>query len=105
MAKQTKQASHIGIKPLQDRVVLKRLEEEEDTKGGIIIPDTAREKPMQAEVMAVGPGKLTEEGNRIAPELKEGQRVFVGKYTGTEIELDGVEYVIAREEDVLGILE
>ena len=93
------------IRPLQDRVIVKRIEEEEKTKGGIIIPDTAKEKPMEGKIVAVGAGKILEDGKKIPLDLKEGDRVLFGKYAGTEIKIDGVEHLIMREEDILGILE
>jgi chaperonin GroES len=92
------------VQPLSDRILVKRLEAAEEMRGGIIIPDTAKEKPQQGEVIAVGPGRLTEEGKRIAPEVKAGQRVLIGKYSGTEVKIDGTEYIILREDDVLGIV-
>ena len=92
------------IKPLQDRILVKRLEEHETKKGGIIIPDTAKEKPQEGEVIAVGPGKLDEHGKRIPMEVKAGDRVLVGKYAGTEVKLDDVEHVILREDEILGIV-
>ncbi len=93
------------IKPLQDRIIVKRLEEEEKTKGGIIIPDTAKEKPIEGEVVAVGPGKVLENGNRVAPSVKAGDRVLFGKYAGTEVKIEGEEHLIMREDDILGIIE
>ena len=93
------------IRPLQDRLILKRVEEEERTKGGIIIPDTAKEKPQEGEVIAVGPGKVTDDGKRIPMEVKEGDRVLFSKYAGTEIKIDGEEHLIMREDDILGIIE
>ena len=93
------------IRPLQDRVVVKRVAEEEKTKGGIIIPDSAKEKPIEGEVLAVGLGKVTEDGKRTAPEVKKGDRVLFGKYSGTEIKVDGEEHLIMREDDILGIIE
>jgi len=95
----------MAVKPLGDRVLVKRLEEKEEVKGGIIIPDTAKEKPQEAEVIAVGPGKRTEEGNRIPMELKKGQRVLISKYGGTDVKLNGEEHVILREDDILAIVE
>jgi chaperonin GroES len=92
------------IKPLNDRVIVKRVEEEQKTAGGIIIPDTAKEKPQEGEVIAVGPGKRDEGGKRIALEVKAGDRVLFGKYAGTEIKIDGEEHVFMREDDILGIL-
>lgn len=93
------------IKPLGDRILVKRLEEEVQKKGGIIIPDTAKEKPQRGEVVAVGPGKVTDEGKRVAMELKKGDKVLIGKYAGTDVTIDDQEYVIMREEDVLAVLE
>ncbi len=93
------------IRPLNDRVLVKRLEEEEKTKGGIIIPDTAKEKPIQGKVIAVGKGKLMENGEVRALDVKEGDRVLFGKYAGTEVKIDGEEYLIMREDDILGIIE
>lgn len=93
------------VKPLQDRLVVKRLAEEEKTKGGIIIPDAAKEKPQEARVIAVGPGKVTDNGQRVAPEVKAGDKVMFGKYSGTEIKIDGEEHLILREDDVLAIIE
>ena len=93
------------IRPLQDRLIVKRLEEEEKTKGGIIIPDAAKEKPMQGEVIAVGKGKVADDGKVMPLDVKAGDRILFGKYAGTEIKLDGVEYLIMREDDVLGVLE
>ena len=93
------------IKPLQDRILVKRLEEKEAKKGSIIIPDTAKEKPQEGEVMAVGPGKVTEDGKRQPMEVKVGDKILFGKYSGREIKLGDEEYLIMREEDVLGILQ
>ena len=93
------------IKPLQDRIIVKRIEEEEKTKGGIIIPDSAKEKPMEGEIVAAGPGKVLENGTRVAPSVKAGDRVLFGKYAGTEVKIDGVEHLIMREDDILGIIE
>ena len=95
----------MNIRPLQDRLVVKRLAEEEKTKGGIIIPDTAKEKPIEGEVIAVGNGKVLEDGKVRALDVKKGDRVLFGKYSGTEIKLDGVEHLILREDEVLGIIE
>ncbi len=92
------------FRPLHDRVLVKRITGEEKTSGGIIIPDSAKEKPQEAEVIAVGSGKILEEGKRIALDVKTGDRVLFGKYSGNDIKLDGEEYVIIREEDVLGII-
>ena len=93
------------VTPLYDRVLLKRLEEKEVKKGGIIIPDTAKEKPQEAEVIAVGPGRKTEEGKLITLDVKPGDRVLIGKYSGTDVKIDGTEYVILREDEVLGVLK
>jgi len=92
------------VKPLQDRVVIKRLEEEEKTKGGIIIPDAAKEKPQEGRVVAVGSGKMTEKGKRVVPEVKVGDKILFGKYSGTDINIDGEEHLILREEDILAII-
>jgi chaperonin GroES len=91
-------------RPLHDRVLLKRTEEKETVKGGIIIPDTAKEKPMEGEVISVGPGKIMDDGKRSPMDLKAGDRVLFGKYAGTEIKLDDEEYVIMREEEILAVL-
>jgi chaperonin GroES len=93
------------IRPLGDRVVVKRLEEEQKTRGGIIVPDTAKEKPQQAEVVAVGPGRLSEEGKRVPPDVKKGDKVLFGKYSGSEITVGDEELLILREEDILAIIE
>jgi chaperonin GroES len=93
------------IRPLGDRILVKRIKEEEKTKGGIIIPDTAKEKPQEGEVVAVGKGKKNEEGNVIALDVKAGDRILFGKYSGSEIKLEGEEHLILREDDILGILE
>ncbi|HVU68343.1 MAG TPA: co-chaperone GroES [Ktedonobacteraceae bacterium] len=93
------------IKPLGDRVVIKALSGETTTKSGIVLPDTAKEKPQEGEVLAVGPGKVLDNGKRVASELKVGQRVLFAKYAGTEIKIDGTEYLILRESDVMGIVE
>ena len=92
------------VKPLQDRVLIKRVEEESKTKGGIIIPDSAKEKPQEGLVVAVGPGKMTDTGTRVTPEVKAGDRILFGKYSGTDIKVDGVEHLILREEDILAIV-
>ena len=92
------------LRPLQDRILVQRVEEEEKTKGGIIIPDTAKEKPAEGKVVAVGKGKLDESGKRIALEVKKGDRILFGKYSGTEVKIEGQEYLIMREEDVLGVI-
>jgi chaperonin GroES len=93
------------FRPLHDRVVVKRVAEEEKTKGGIIIPDTAKEKPMEGEVVAVGPGARDESGKLVALDVKAGDRILFGKWSGTEVKLDGVEYLIMKESDIMGILE
>jgi len=93
------------LRPLQDRILVQRVAEEEKTKGGIIIPDTAKEKPAEGKIVSVGKGKLDENGKRIAPEVKKGDRILFGKYSGTEVTIEGKEYLIMREEDVLGIIE
>jgi len=92
------------FRPLHDRILVKRITEEEKTRGGIIIPDTAKEKPQEAEVVAVGNGKILEEGKRVALDVKTGDRILFGKYSGNDIKLDGEEYVIIKEEDVLGVV-
>jgi chaperonin GroES len=92
------------VKPLQDRVLIKRVEEETKTKGGIIIPDTAKEKPQEGLVVAVGPGKVTESGKRVTPEVKPGDRILFGKYSGTEIKVEGTEHLILREDDILAVI-
>ncbi|OIP89089.1 MAG: co-chaperone GroES [Syntrophobacterales bacterium CG_4_8_14_3_um_filter_58_8] len=93
------------IRPLQDRVIVKRIEEEGKTKGGIIIPDTAKEKPMEGLVISVGKGKTADDGKLIKPDVKAGDRILFGKYSGTEVKIDGDELLIMREDDILGILE
>ena len=93
------------IRPLQDRVIVQRIEEEEKTKGGLIIPDTAKEKPQGGKIIAVGKGKLNEDGTIIPLDVKVNDRVLFGKYSGTEINIDGEEHLIMREEDILGIIE
>jgi chaperonin GroES len=93
------------FKPLQDRILVKRLEENETKKGGIIIPDTAKEKPQEGEVIAVGPGKVTDDGKRQPMGVKVGDKILFGKYSGSEVKLVDEEYLIMREEDVLGILQ
>ena len=92
------------IRPLQDRVVVRRLEEKEAARGGIIIPDTAKEKPQEGEVMAVGNGKVLNSGTRVPMDVKVGDRILFGKYSGSEVKLDGEELLIMREEDILGVL-
>ncbi|MFP3999100.1 MAG: co-chaperone GroES [Desulfobacterales bacterium] len=93
------------IKPLNDRILVKRLEEESKTKGGIIIPDSAKEKPAQGEVVAVGDGKLNDDGKRVALQVKAGDRVLFAKYAGTEVKIEDEEHLVMREDDVLGIIE
>ena len=93
------------IRPLQDRVLLKRLAEENKTKGGIIIPDSAKEKPVEAEVIAVGPGKVNDDGKRSPMDVKKGDRILIGKYSGSEIKIDDEEYVIVREDEILAVFE
>jgi len=92
------------VKPLHDRVIVKRVEEEEKTKGGIIIPDTAKEKPVEGEIMAVGEGKVGDDGKKIALEVKVGDNVLFGKYAGTEIQIDNEEHLIMREDDIIAIV-
>jgi chaperonin GroES len=94
----------MNVKPLNDRVLVLRIEEDEKTSGGIIIPDTAKEKPQQGKVVAVGPGKLDDKGSRLPMAVKSGDTVLFGKYAGTDIKIDGVEHLIMREDDILGIL-
>jgi chaperonin GroES len=93
------------VRPLHDRLLVKREDESEEKIGGIIIPDTAKEKPQRAKVVAVGNGKVTEEGKRVALDVKSGDRILFGKYSGNEVKIDGDDYLILREEDVLAILE
>ena len=93
------------LRPLQDRILVQRVKEEEKTKGGIIIPDTAKEKPAEGKVTAVGNGKVGEDGKRIKLETKKGDRILFGKYSGTEVTIEGDEYLIMREDDVLGVIE
>ena len=97
-------AAATQIRPLADRIVVKALEETEQMRGGLYIPDTAKEKPQQGEVIAVGPGKMTEEGKRIEPEVKKGDRVLYGKYSGTEVTVADEAYLILRESDVLAVI-
>ncbi|MDZ7581391.1 MAG: co-chaperone GroES [Deltaproteobacteria bacterium] len=93
------------LRPLQDRILVQRVEEESKTKGGIIIPDTAKEKPAEGKVIAAGNGKVGEDGKRIALEVKKGDRILFGKYSGTEVKIEGEEFLIMREDDVLGVIE
>ena len=93
------------IRPLQDRVIVKRLEEEQKTKGGIIIPDSAKEKPVEGKIIAVGKGKVADDGKLIKMDVKEGDKILFSKYGGTEVKIDGQEYLIMREDDILGVIE
>lgn len=93
------------LKPLQDRLLVQRVEEEKTTKGGIIIPDTAKEKPAEGKVVAVGDGKVADDGKRIPLAIKKGDRILFGKYSGTEVKIEGEDYLIMREDDVLGVIE
>jgi chaperonin GroES len=93
------------IRPLNDRIIVKRVEEEKKTAGGIIIPDTAKEKPQEGKVVAVGPGKRDEKGDRMSMDVREGDRILFSKYAGTEIKIDGVEHIFMREDEILGILD
>jgi chaperonin GroES len=94
----------VNIRPLHDRVLVKRSETQEQVRGGIIIPDTAKEKPQEAEVIAVGPGKLTDEGKRSPMDVQTGDRILMGKYSGSEIKLDDIDYVILREDEILAVI-
>jgi len=94
----------VNIRPLQDRVLIKRIDEQEQVRGGIIIPDTAKEKPQEAEVVAVGPGKVNDDGKRVAPDIKVGDKVLVGKYSGSDIKIDGEDFVIVREDEILAVV-
>jgi len=94
-----------NVKPLRDRVLVRRIEEEEQKVGGIIVPDTAKEKPQQAEVVAVGTGRILEDGTRVPLALKAGDKVLVGKWSGTDVVIDGQEYLILKEDEILGILQ
>jgi len=100
-----KEVKMANIKPLQDRVLVKRIEAEEKTASGIIIPDTAKEKPQEGEVIAVGPGKVLDNGTKVELTVKVGDKVLFSKYAGTDVKIDGVEYLIMREDDILGIIE
>ena len=93
------------IRPLQDRVIVSRVEEEEKTKGGIIIPDTAKEKPQEGKVVAVGKGKMDDDGKLIKLDVKVGDKILFGKYSGTDVKIDGEDYLIMREDDILGVIE
>jgi chaperonin GroES len=98
-------ATKVKLRPLHDRILVKRIEETEDRHGSIIIPDTAKEKPQEAKVIAVGNGKMTDEGKKLPMDVKAGDRILFGKYSGSEVKIDGEEYLILREEDVLGVLD
>jgi chaperonin GroES len=93
------------VKPLNDRVLVKRLEEMQVTKGGIFIPDTAKEKPVEGKVIAAGPGKVNDQGNRLPLNVKAGDRILFGRYSGSEIKIEGEEYLMMREDDILGVIE
>ena len=93
------------IRPLADRILVKRIEEKEEVRGGIVIPDSAKEKPQECKVVAVGPGRVDDNGNRVPLDVKKGDRILMGKYSGTEVKIDGVEHLIMREDDVLAIIE
>ena len=95
----------VKVNPLQDRILVRRLEEAEVKRGGIIIPDTAKEKPQEAEVVAVGPGRVSDEGKRLPMSVKAGDRILIGKYSGTEVKIEGEDYLILREDDVLAIVQ
>lgn len=94
----------MNVRPLHDRVIVKRIEEKETIKGGIIIPDSAKEKPMEGEVIAAGPGKVLDDGKRAAMDVKAGDRILFGKYSGTEIKIDDKEYIIMREDEILAVI-
>ena len=98
-------ATKVKLRPLHDRILVKRLEEQDERHGSIIIPDTAKEKPQEGKVIAVGNGKVTDDGKKLPLDVKAGDRILFGKYSGSEVKIDGVEYLILREEDVLGILD
>jgi chaperonin GroES len=101
-----KRRSHtMTVRPLADRILVKREEPSETVRGGIIIPDTAKEKPQEGIVIAVGPGRIDDQGKRVALEVKKGDRILMGKYAGTEVKIDGVEHIIMREDDVLAVIE
>jgi len=104
LARTMAQAPAMKLRPLHDRVLVRRVEEQDDKHGSIIIPDTAKEKPQEGKVIAVGTGKVTEDGKKLPLAVKEGDRILFGKYSGSEVKLDGLEYLIMKEEDVLGIL-
>ncbi len=98
-------STSVKITPLQDRLLVKRIEEAEVVRGGIIIPDSAKEKPQEAQVVATGPGRVSEDGTRLPMTVKAGDRILIGKYSGTEVKIDGEDYLIVREDDVLATLE
>lgn len=100
----TASPSKLQLKPLADRVVVKKLDAEEKTSGGIVLPDSAKEKPQQGEILAAGPGRTDDKGNRVAMEVKVGDKVLFAKYTGTEVKIEGVEYLILTERDILAIV-
>jgi chaperonin GroES len=100
-----KESEGMKIRPLHDRVIVQRIEEEEKTKGGIIIPDTAKEKPQEGKVIAVGPGKILENGTKTTLDVKVGDKILFGKYSGSEIKIDGEEFLMMREDDILGVIE
>ena len=104
VARTTAQAPTMKLRPLHDRVLVRRLEEQDDKHGSIIIPDTAKEKPQEGKVIAIGTGRVTEDGKKLPLALKEGDRILFGKYSGSEVKLDGHEYLIMKEEDVLGVV-
>ncbi len=95
----------MNVRPLADRILVKRVEAEETVRGGIIIPETAKEKPQEGTVVEVGPGKVDEDGKRVPLEVKKGDRILMGKYSGTEVKIDGEEHIIMREDDVLAVIE
>lgn len=95
----------MNIRPLHDRVLVKRIEQDEQVRGGIIIPDTAKEKPQEAEVVAVGPGKVQDDGSRSPMDVKKGNRILIGKYSGSEVSLEGEDFVILREDEILAVIE
>ena len=95
----------MNVKPLADRLLVKRVDEVETKKSGIIIPDTAKEKPLQGEVVAVGPGRMTEDGKRIVMDVKKGDKILIGKYTGSEVKVNGEDHIILREDDILAVIE
>ena len=97
--------SELGVRPLHDRILVRRMAEDDKTAGGLFIPDTAKEKPQRGEIVAAGKGRVTEDGKTLPLEVKAGDRILFGKYAGTEIKLDGHEYIMMREEDVLGIVQ